>query len=187
MAPLAACAVLLAACAAPSESPPGVVSDGRYAMGTVLEITLVSGDEARARRTLEELFAEALRLERRLSSWDPESDVSRLNRSAGRGAQPVHADVPPAQAELSCHSPRHLLHLRAPSEEPRHRVDIPIFDAARHDTVEKRQVRVHVGSAGLCDAKFLLQFRNHRDIIAPNAFGAIPLAPIIHESRTYEA
>ena len=69
------------------------MSDGRYAMGTVLEITLVSDDEDRARRTLDELFEEVDRLEERLSTWRADSDLSRINRTAGQGLVAVHPDV----------------------------------------------------------------------------------------------
>ncbi len=67
-------------CAAPLE--PVTLSDGRPAMGTVLEITVVAPDEATGRRWIEGCFARVDALERRLSSWDPDSDVSRLNRAA---------------------------------------------------------------------------------------------------------
>ena len=67
------------------------VSDGRYRMGTVLELTLVApaGGAARARETLERGFATVAELDGLLSRFDPDSDVSRLNAQAGRGLQPV--------------------------------------------------------------------------------------------------
>jgi thiamine biosynthesis lipoprotein len=69
------------------------VSDGRYAMGTVLEITLLARDRREGEETLDALFALATQLERRMSVYDPESDVSRLNRAAGRGPQRVAPEV----------------------------------------------------------------------------------------------
>jgi thiamine biosynthesis lipoprotein len=62
-------------------------------MGTVLEATLHGRDRAEA---LEALFALAARLDRLLSLYQPESDLVRLNRSAGAG--PVA--VAPELAEL---------------------------------------------------------------------------------------
>jgi thiamine biosynthesis lipoprotein len=82
----------LLACAGPP--PPLVeVSDGRYAMGTVLEITLHSREPDAARATLEDLFAQALRLDAELTLYEPASGLSRLNRSAGQGAVRVAPEL----------------------------------------------------------------------------------------------
>lgn len=72
------------------------VSDGRYAMGTVLEITLAAPDAARGRALLDELYAITRDLERVMTRFDERSDLSRLNRAAGQGAQRVD----PALARL---------------------------------------------------------------------------------------
>lgn len=58
-------------------------------MGTVLEVTLVTRNEAAARDAIEEAFAYARRLESVLSRYDPESEVSRLNATAGSGPREV--------------------------------------------------------------------------------------------------
>lgn len=86
----------LAACAGPaptSSAVVGKVADGRLAMGSVLQITLVLEDPARGRAILDELFDEAARIERILTTWDPESATSRLNRSRGEVGIPpeLHA------------------------------------------------------------------------------------------------
>lgn len=81
--------VALAAAAAHGE----VVSDGRYAMGTILEITLDATDAERGRSMLDSLYAEVARLERAMTLFDEASDLSRLNRSAGRGPQGVDPDL----------------------------------------------------------------------------------------------
>ena len=73
-----------------------MASDGRFAMGTVLEITLVGGDEDDLRGSLDDLFDLASRLDGLMTGYDPESDLSRLNRSAGRGP----ATVDPELAEI---------------------------------------------------------------------------------------
>ncbi len=78
----------------PSED--AMVSDGRYAMGSVFEIAIEGLERQAAARALEELYAEALRLDGLLSSYEPESDISRLNRTAGHGMQAVD----PAVAEI---------------------------------------------------------------------------------------
>lgn len=83
---------LLACAAAP---PPPLIehSDGRPAMGTILEITLHAPQSPRAQTTLGELFEIAQRLDATLSRYDPASDLSKLNRSAGRGAIAVDPEL----------------------------------------------------------------------------------------------
>lgn len=69
------------------------ISDGRYAMGTVLEITLEGLEPQAATQALDDLFELATRLDRLLSIYEPQSDISRLNRTAGRGRQQVDSEV----------------------------------------------------------------------------------------------
>jgi thiamine biosynthesis lipoprotein len=69
------------------------VSDGRYAMGTILEITLEAPDTARGRALLDAAYAEVARLERVMTLFDDASDLARLNRAAGQGPQPVDPDL----------------------------------------------------------------------------------------------
>lgn len=70
-----------------------VISDGRYVMGTVLEIAIEGLESQPAARALDELYDEALRLDRMLSIYDPESQISRINRTAGHGIQRVDPEV----------------------------------------------------------------------------------------------
>ncbi len=72
---------------------PALVSDGRYAMGTVLEITVAAADPASARAAIERAFAEAARLEPLLSNWDPEGALARFDAAAGRGPQRVDPEL----------------------------------------------------------------------------------------------
>ena len=90
-----ACAAVLAAlaCAHAPGAPPATVSDGRPAMGTLLELALVGRDEPALRAALAALFDEAERLEGLLSTWQSTSDVSRLNAAAGQGALTVAPEV----------------------------------------------------------------------------------------------
>lgn len=81
------------ACAVPAPGPPRALSDGRYVMGTVLEITLATPDAEGGRRLLEELFAVAERLDALLSLYRPESGLSKLNAAAGRGPQEVEREL----------------------------------------------------------------------------------------------
>jgi len=92
-APFLACGLVALACASPSPEPSATASDGRQAMGTVLELTLVGPDAEALEGALARLFAEVARLEALLSDWDPTSEVARLNASAGRGRRSVAPEV----------------------------------------------------------------------------------------------
>ncbi len=90
------CAALLALLAqgcAGDPIPARAISDGRLAMGTVLEIAIEGLAPQPAARALDALYGEAQRLDRLLSIYDPESAISRINREAGRGVQRVDPEV----------------------------------------------------------------------------------------------
>ena len=72
-----AIAVLGGCTAAPAETPPWV-EDGRYAMGTILEISLLPSPGAR--ELLDTLYAEVARIEALASRHDAKSALSALNR-----------------------------------------------------------------------------------------------------------
>src|SRR4030065_982110 len=56
----------------------------QVAMGTVIEITLQTDDEEGAKKATLQAFQEIKRIEQLMSPWIKTSDVSRLNRSAGK-------------------------------------------------------------------------------------------------------
>lgn len=87
--------VLFAVACAPPAAPPAAafVEERRLAMGSELHLTARTADAAGARAAFTAVFAEVERLEALLSTWRPESDVSRLNQTAGRGPVPVHPDT----------------------------------------------------------------------------------------------
>ncbi|MEE2704078.1 MAG: FAD:protein FMN transferase [Myxococcota bacterium] len=76
-------------------SGPGPVetSDGRYLMGTVLEITLYASDAATGRAALESAFARVRELEQRMTRFEAGSEVRRLERHAGGPLLPVDPDL----------------------------------------------------------------------------------------------
>lgn len=83
-----------AACAAapsPPDADPVSQSDGRYVMGTVLEISVRAADAEAARAALDASFALAERLDGLFSVYVDDSDVSRLNRSVG--SQPIDPET----------------------------------------------------------------------------------------------
>jgi len=69
-------------------------TDGRYAMGTVLEITLC--DQQTTNSTFDDLFTLVTALETQLTTFSPDSTVSQLNAHAGQGPM----TVPPAVHEI---------------------------------------------------------------------------------------
>jgi N-acyl-phosphatidylethanolamine-hydrolysing phospholipase D len=87
---------LLAGTLGAARAPEAAVSDGRYAMGTVLELTLRGPDPAAGRALLERLYARSESLERLFSNYDGASAVSALNASAGGPPAPQ----PPELARL---------------------------------------------------------------------------------------
>ncbi len=79
--------------ATPEPAPAPLVKERRQLMSTVYEITVVSAEEARAREAIARAFDEVARLERVLSEWIPESDVSRVNAAAGKAPVKVGEDT----------------------------------------------------------------------------------------------
>ncbi|SMC22744.1 thiamine biosynthesis lipoprotein [Desulfacinum hydrothermale DSM 13146] len=66
---------------------PQVTAVARPLMGTVVEISVVSRDEGRALHAIKAAFSEMERIERQMSFFRKDSELSRLNRRAGQ--QPV--------------------------------------------------------------------------------------------------
>lgn len=122
------------------------VSDGRYVMGTVLEITLCAEQTAPPQQPFDSLFATATFLDSVLTTYSPQSPVSRLNAQAGRSPVPLPKEVV-ALLTLS----------REYSQLTQGTFDITVGplmalwrDTAQHQTLPSytalRQARVAVGS-----------------------------------------
>jgi thiamine biosynthesis lipoprotein len=62
-------------------------------MGSMLTLTAWTADEHAAKAAFDEVFAEFTRLEKLMSTWIADSDVSRVNRDAGMRPVPVSAEV----------------------------------------------------------------------------------------------
>jgi len=83
-----AVATLVATAAAPAAaesqaSPDHIERRSIAVMGTRVTVTMWVDSEARAARAAEAVFAEFHRLDKLMSSWIPDSDVSRINAAAG--------------------------------------------------------------------------------------------------------
>lgn len=92
-------ALLLAAPLAAGAASGALVGDGRYAMGTILEITLEPPGGSDGRALLDRAYARAEALERLLTSFDEDSALMRFNRAAGAGPRPVPPDLARVLAE----------------------------------------------------------------------------------------
>ena len=65
---------------------PHVVKRGQMHMGTLVFLTAVAPDERLANEAIERGFVEIHRLEQILSTWIPDSELSRINAAAGQHA-----------------------------------------------------------------------------------------------------
>lgn len=82
-APLLAALVLAGCTSGGGGSTVHQLSDGRYAMGTVLEITLHGRDPVALARARDRVFATVEHLEALLSRWRDASDIARVNAAGG--------------------------------------------------------------------------------------------------------
>ena len=75
--------------------PPALLerSAGDYAMGTALEVTLFGPDVRELEGGIADVFAEVSRIEALVSTWQPDSEVSRLNAAAGGDAIPLDPEA----------------------------------------------------------------------------------------------
>ncbi|MGH9424935.1 MAG: hypothetical protein ACRD2L_01305, partial [Terriglobia bacterium] len=60
----------------------GCLYDGRYLMGTILQVTLCHADTSQNQPAADELFASATRLDQFLTTFSTESTISHLNAHA---------------------------------------------------------------------------------------------------------
>ena len=65
----------------------------RYLMGTWCDLTLFDTPPEEAPAVAEAAFEEIARLERVMSTWDPDSELSSVNRAAGAEAQTISRDL----------------------------------------------------------------------------------------------
>jgi len=89
--------IFFASCVVVSSTPlPVVLKRTQMHMGTLVTITAVSPDQDVGNRAMQAAFDEIKRLERLLSTWRSDSELSRVNQEAGR--RPVR--VSPETLEL---------------------------------------------------------------------------------------
>lgn len=66
---------------------------GQPVMGTLLEVTVVAGDVAKARAAATAAIDTIERWDDILTIWRPEGELAQLNRAAGKGHVPISADL----------------------------------------------------------------------------------------------
>ena len=69
------------------------VGDARPLMGTEVSVHLWSDDPEAGRQALEEVFEEAARIDRLMSTYKNESEISEINREAANGPVPASAEL----------------------------------------------------------------------------------------------
>lgn len=74
-------------------SEPTLLRDERLAMGTRFQIQVVTGDSEAGTAAMEAAFAEVARIEALLSEWRETSELSAVNRAAGRQGVVVGPDL----------------------------------------------------------------------------------------------
>ena len=89
---------ILLGCAqnASTSSPPlpsARVSEIRYVMGTLLEMTLYAPSHEQGREILNDAFRVAESLDSELSLWKPESPITVFNRDGSTAPRPVSSDI----------------------------------------------------------------------------------------------
>jgi thiamine biosynthesis lipoprotein len=62
-------------------------------MGTAIHVELWSDDAALAKRAIDAVMAEMHRIDRLMSPFKPDSELSRINRDAAHAAQPIGAEM----------------------------------------------------------------------------------------------
>src|SRR6185295_8367592 len=62
-----------------------LIERDHQAMGTVMKVTVWADDDARVNAAIDEAFAEFDRIDKLMTTWTDDSDVSRINAAAGSG------------------------------------------------------------------------------------------------------
>lgn len=82
--------VLLSAC---GDADPQPTRRTQFIMGTLVEITVSHSDPDIIRTVTTQAFDEMKRIEQLMSTYLPDSEISRINRAAGKKAVPVSPEV----------------------------------------------------------------------------------------------
>lgn len=81
------------ACDAQADAELKTLKQARFLMGTRVEITAQGADAKRLNRAVNKAFAEIKRIEEMMSEWEKGSELSRINRNAGKKAIKVSPEM----------------------------------------------------------------------------------------------
>lgn len=84
---------LLSWAMAPVAAVPATYHGVRYLMGTWCDLTLFDVSAEKASAAAEAAFQEIARLERVMSTWDPDTELTGVNRAAGSRVQSISRDL----------------------------------------------------------------------------------------------
>ena len=85
--------VAIIALARNDSPPPSPIHKQKYVMGTVFEIVAYDTPDHQAALAIDKAFQEIVRLDSVMSNYKPDSELSRLNRTAHFHSQPVSHDL----------------------------------------------------------------------------------------------
>lgn len=78
----------------PAAGPERKLVHTDQAMGTIVQVTIWTDDEPGAAQAAQAVFAEFRRLDAMMTTWTPDSEISKINAAAGTGkAVPVSAEA----------------------------------------------------------------------------------------------
>jgi thiamine biosynthesis lipoprotein len=85
--------LLLVLCLSFSSPCFALLKEGRSLLGTIVEITVISPDESKAQSGMDSAFGEIRRIENLMSFYQPDSEISRINRTPARRRVEVGKEV----------------------------------------------------------------------------------------------
>ena len=77
----------------PAPAGPHLVTRSTAAMGTAVSVSVYTDDDVGANRAIENALDEIVRLERMMTTWREDSEISRLNAAAGVGPVPISPET----------------------------------------------------------------------------------------------
>jgi FAD:protein FMN transferase len=73
--------------------PPPEISETRLYMGTYVEITVLGKDQSKLKEAMEAGFLEIAKVEKMMSPYREDSDITRINNNAGKGPVKISPEI----------------------------------------------------------------------------------------------
>ena len=74
-------------------TPPEIITETRLYMGTFVEITVIGKDQQKMKEAMEAGFYEVAKVEKLMSPYQKDSDISKINENAGNGPVKVGPEI----------------------------------------------------------------------------------------------